>query len=108
MMKQCDQAAQIVAVLHDVLEDSSVTLAELRAGGYPDEICEAVDCLTRRPGEAYDAMIARVARNPLARKVKLADLEDNMDPRRRVPGPGEEQRQVKYREAQARLMGVGL
>src|SRR5690348_14451397 len=84
MLKQVDETAQMVAVLHDVLEDTAVTLADLRAAGFNAEICEAVDCLTRRPDETYEAMIVRVAANPLARRVKLADLEDNMDPRRQI------------------------
>ena len=106
MMRQPDVTAQIVAVLHDVIEDTPFTLDDLRAAGFSAEICEAVDCLTRRPGETYPSMISRVAANPLARRVKLADLEDNMDPRRRVDGEREEQHQLRYREAQARLMAA--
>jgi (p)ppGpp synthase/HD superfamily hydrolase len=105
MMKQTDDPARIAGVLHDVVEDSSVTLADLRAAGFSDEVCDAVDCLTRRPTESYDEMISRVALNPLARSVKLADLEDNMDPSRRLDGEQEAQRQLKYREARARLSG---
>jgi hypothetical protein len=43
---------------------------------------QAVDCLTRREEESYDDRVARAAANPIARRVKLADLEDNMDVRR--------------------------
>jgi (p)ppGpp synthase/HD superfamily hydrolase len=106
MLRQETETAQIVAVLHDVLEDTSVTMENLRAAGFSSEICEAVDALTRRPGEAYDAMISRVAANPLARVVKLADLEDNMDPRRRVDGEREVQRQIVYDQARARLLSA--
>jgi (p)ppGpp synthase/HD superfamily hydrolase len=106
MLRQETEAAQMVAVLHDVLEDTSVTLDGLRAAGFTPEICEAVDALTRRPGEPYDVMISRVAANPLARAVKIADLEDNMDPRRRLEGERELQRQVVYSQARARLLSA--
>jgi len=106
MLRLEDPAAQIVAVLHDVVEDTPVTLADLRAEGYSGEICDAVDCLTRRPGEAYEAFISRAAANPLSRRVKLADLEDNMDPRRRIDGEREALRQVCYGEARARLLAT--
>jgi len=105
MLSQSDETARIVAVLHDSLEDTSVTLADLRAAGYSDEICEAVNCLTRRPGEQYEDMITRVASNPLARRVKLADLEDNLDPKRQVPADSAaEKRRAKYAAARDRLL----
>ena len=71
----------IVALLHDVLEDSSATWAELKAM-FPMEIVEAVSCLTHLKEEKYKDYIANIARNPLARAVKIADLEDNMDLKR--------------------------
>ena len=73
---------RIAAVLHDVVEDTDWTLDGLRAEGFPEEVVQAVDCLTRREGESYDDRVARAAANPIARRVKLADLEDNMDARR--------------------------
>mgnify|MGYP003805835629 FL=1 len=73
---------RIVAVLHDVIEDSAYSLEELSNMGYPPEIIAALDCLSRRENESYDAFIARVKTNPLARKVKRTDLEDNMDKKR--------------------------
>ena len=68
---------QIVAALHDVVEDSDITLEELRPYFPPYEM-DAVDCLTRRGGEAYDVYIARLLRNSRAALVKLADLDDNI------------------------------
>jgi hypothetical protein len=106
MLSQNDETARIVAVLHDSLEDTSVTLADLRGAGFSDEICEAVDCLTRRPKEQYDDMIARVAANPLARLVKLADLGDNMDPTRRLDGPEGAEHLAKYDAARKRLSEI--
>ena len=82
MMKMDSQAGMIAAMLHDVVEDSSVTLSDLRAEGFSEEVIAAVDHLTRREGEAYEIFINRLRHNPLAVKVKLADLEDNMDIRR--------------------------
>ena len=106
MLSQHDETARIVGVLHDSLEDTSVTLADLRAAGFSDEICEAVDCLTRRPGEPYEETIARVGANPLARRVKLADLEDNMDPKRRLEGAEEAEHLAKYEAAWKRLSEI--
>lgn len=71
--------AQIVAVLHDVVEDTTITLDELRAVGFSAQIVEALDCVTRRETESYSEFIERSQSNELARIVKLADLEDNMD-----------------------------
>jgi (p)ppGpp synthase/HD superfamily hydrolase len=101
MLGQNDPVARMVAALHDVVEDSPTTFDDLRATGYSAEIVAAVDALTRRPEESYDEMISRVAANPLARRVKLADLEDNMSQSRRLPG--DHDRQQRYAVAHARL-----
>ncbi len=76
------EQAQIVGVLHDLVEDTSYTLDDLRAMGYTEPIVQAVDGLTRRPDETYEQFVERASANPLARRVKRADLEDNMDIRR--------------------------
>lgn len=105
MLRQEDETARIVAVLHDVLEDTPVTLADLQTAGYDEQVCEAVDCLTRRTAEAYEDMIERVAMSPLARQVKLADLADNMDPKRQVPADAAvANRHARYAAARARLL----
>jgi (p)ppGpp synthase/HD superfamily hydrolase len=72
----------MAAVLHDVVEDSAWTLDDLRARGFSGEVLAAVDALTKREGEDYEAFVARAAAHPVARRVKIADLEDNMDVRR--------------------------
>lgn len=82
MQQMSTTEEQIVALLHDVVEDSPWTLDALRAEGFSEEVVAAVDSLTRREGETYDDFIKRGATNPLARRVKLADIEDNMDIRR--------------------------
>jgi len=82
MIRMDGDAERIVAVLHDVIEDSALTLDDLKQAGFSDLILEAVDCLTRREGEDYEAYVERSSRSPLARNVKIADLEDNMNLRR--------------------------
>ena len=82
MLRMTTEAEMMAAVLHDVVEDTGWTLDGLRREGFPEEVVEAVDCLTRKEGETYDAFISRAGRNDLARRVKLADLEDNMDVKR--------------------------
>lgn len=88
MLRLDGEQAQIVGVLHDLVEDTSYTFADLRAMGYAEELVQALDCLTRRSTESYEEFIERASANPLARRVKRADLEDNMDIRR-LPAIGE-------------------
>jgi len=76
------EAEMIAAVLHDVVEDTPWTLDGLRGEGFSEETLAAIDSVTHRDGETYDDYLARAAANPIGRKVKLADLEDNMDLRR--------------------------
>lgn len=73
---------KMVAILHDVVEDTDWTFDDLRREGFSEELIAALDCVTKREGEAYEDFVKRSAANPLARRVKTADLEDNMDLRR--------------------------
>ena len=82
MLRMDSEAAMTAAVLHDVVEDTDWTLERLRGEGFSEEILEAVDCLTHREGESYEEFVERVRTNPIARQVKIADLEDNMNIRR--------------------------
>lgn len=92
--------ARIVAVLHDVVEDTPTTLDDLRALGYSEAIVTAVDHLTRRDDETYEQFIERIKPHPLARHVKLADLMDNMDLRRIDHlGEGDLERLRRYQAA---------
>jgi len=104
MMRARGYAEQIVAVLHDTVEDTSLTLARLQEAGFPREVVAAVDALTKREGEEYASSIERVAGNPLAARVKLLDLYDNIDVTR-LPelGEWELQRTAKYHRAILRL-----
>jgi hypothetical protein len=96
---------RIVALLHDVAEDAGwAALEEL--GELPAPIAAALDALTHRAGETYSAYLGRVAAVPLARRVKVADLRDNLDPNRiRNPGPADVARSLRYRSALEFLLG---
>ena len=108
VMEQCEtDTDKIVALLHDVMEDTPYTLEDLRQEGFSEEVLEALLCLTHREGESYMAYIGRVCENPLAARVKYADLQDNMD-LRRIPEPTERDfaRLEKYKGAKARIEKV--
>ena len=100
MLRMDSEAAMMAAVLHDVVEDSDWTLERLREQGFAEEVIEAVACLTHRDGESYEEFVERLKANPLARRVKIADLEDNMNVLRigRL-GPKDLQRLEKYHRA---------
>ena len=77
-----DEISCAAALLHDIVEDTPCTVDDLRAQGFPDAVCDAVALLTHRDGEAYLDYVRRVKENPVAAKVKLADLRHNSDPTR--------------------------
>jgi len=79
MLRMATEQERIAAVLHDVVEDSAVTLDDLRTEGFSKEIVAAVDALTKRPGETRLDAAARAADDPIAINVKLADNAENMD-----------------------------
>jgi (p)ppGpp synthase/HD superfamily hydrolase len=79
MMQMETELEMITAVLHDVVEDSAITLADLRACGFPEEVLTAVFLLTHEDEIPYDEYIMALKGNPLARRIKLVDLEHNMD-----------------------------
>lgn len=91
---------RIVAVLHDVVEDTPWTLDQLRAEGFSPAVLAGLDAVTRRDGETYEEFVLRAARDPIGREVKRADLVDNLD-LGRIAEPTERDRQrvAKYRHA---------
>jgi len=103
-----DETARIVAVLHDILEDTDTTEDELRACGVDDEIIDAVRVLTHRKHVSNDDYLQAIAKHPLARRVKLADLADNSDPVRlaRLPEETRTRLESKYRYAIEQLSKV--
>jgi hypothetical protein len=96
---------QIVAVLHDVVEDSDWTLAQLAAEGFPAAIVTAIECLTRRAEETYDQFLDRVLTSDLATRIKRYDLEDNMTlTRLKSLSEKDLQRLQRYHQAHQRIM----
>lgn len=79
---------RILALLHDLIEDTEVTLSALESIGFSGEVISGLEALTRKPGETRMQAARRIKKNPLARAVKLADLKDNMD-LSRISEPGE-------------------
>ena len=77
---------KMAAVLHDTVEDTAITFEDLREAGFPTEVLEAVQALTKKKGENRLEAAHRAAANPIALMVKLADVSDNMD-LGRLPNP---------------------
>jgi hypothetical protein len=99
-----DRDERIVALLHDVVEDTPITLAWLAREGFPERVLCALDALTKREGEDYATFIERVAEDRLATRVKLLDLAHNGDlTRLPAPTPADHERVRKYAAAAARL-----
>ncbi len=80
-----DEVTTVTALLHDVVEDTEITLDDLRDMGFPAEAIEAIGLLTRREGVPYLTYVEAIRGNPTARKVKLADLKHNTDRTRLGP-----------------------
>lgn len=95
---------QIVAVLHDIVEDTSITLDDLEKLGFSERVLDAIRAITHDPSMPYSEYIEIVKQNPIARRVKIADLLDNMDIRR-LPEvtQADLMRLAKYREAWKQL-----
>ncbi|TCT25147.1 HD domain-containing protein [Thermomonas haemolytica] len=79
MFRVATDEQRMAAVLHDIVEDTSVTFEDLEAQGFPAPVVEAVRALTKLPGESRLAAAERAAANPIALAVKLADNAENMD-----------------------------
>jgi (p)ppGpp synthase/HD superfamily hydrolase len=79
MLRMTSAHERMAAVLHDVVEDTPVSLAQLVAEGFAPEVVAAVDALTKRAGESRIDAAHRAAADPVARQVKLADNAENMD-----------------------------
>lgn len=104
MARMHTEIERMVAMLHDVVEDTNVTPKELEQRGYPPEVVSAVEVLSHRLDEPYDKYVERVAGCDLARRVKLADLEDNMQlDRLQQLRPNDRVRLSKYQKAWLRL-----
>ncbi|SHO59172.1 GTP pyrophosphokinase [Vibrio quintilis] len=95
---------RIVAVLHDVIEDSDMSLSEIKCCGFSDEITEALDCLSRKQAESYDDFIDRILTNKLACIIKIEDIKDNLNVTRLNKLQEKDLKRIyKYHQALGRL-----
>jgi (p)ppGpp synthase/HD superfamily hydrolase len=107
MLRMVGDTERIVAVLHDVVEDSTVTLDDLREADFSDEVIKAVEALTKRPGETRLQAAQRAACHPIACAVKLADNADNMDLSRIAsPTDKDHARLAQYRAVRELLLAA--
>ena len=77
-----DEISTVCALLHDVVEDTAYTLEDLQTLGFPEEVIEVLALLTHDKPVPYMVYVREIAKNTVARKVKLADLANNTDPKR--------------------------
>lgn len=97
-----DEMSTVCALLHDVVEDTEYTLEDLSQMGFPCEVTEALALLTHDPAVPYMDYVREIATNPIAKKVKLADLAHNSDLSRMNESEITEyvlQRNEKYKKA---------
>lgn len=99
------ETARAAALLHDLLEDTAITVAAMYSAGLPDKVIAAAQALTHKKDEPYMTYIHRVKKNPIARLVKWADLQHNQD-RSRLPAitESDEKRFEKYAAAERELL----
>lgn len=76
------ETEKICGLLHDIVEDTEWTFDKLKQEGFSDKIVSVIKCITKRNGEIYMDFIKRVSKNPIATRIKINDLEDNMDIKR--------------------------
>lgn len=102
-----DEATTCVALLHDVVEDTDITFDDLINEGFTDEIIEALKLMTHDDSVPYMDYVENLKHNPIARKVKLADLKHNSDPTRLdIIDEKAQKRNEKYQNAIRLLMNV--
>lgn len=105
MLRVAPGAQQIVAVLHDVVEDSDVTFEDLEREGFSAEVISGLRAVTKVAGESYKDFVARAALDPVGKAVKLADLMENSDLSRIAePSQKDLERVEKYGRAIRYLM----
>jgi len=93
-------AAKMVALLHDVIEDTCWSMTDLRKAGFCNRVLDAVDAITKRDDETHDAYLGRVKTNELALVVKLADIAHNESRIDSIPYPATKDRlRNKYEDA---------
>ena len=109
MLRVQSNSERIVAVLHDVVEDTSVTLAQLGEAGFTSEILEAITALTKLLSETRMAAATRACKNKIALAVKLADNAENMDLGRIAdPTKADYERVEEYKVVRALLLAANV
>jgi (p)ppGpp synthase/HD superfamily hydrolase len=99
-----EEKTTVVALLHDVVEDTDLSLEDLLEEGFPADVVEAIGLMTHAKGVDYMDYVQEIKKNPLARIVKMADLRHNSDPTRlRDPNEKILEKRRTYREALAFL-----
>jgi (p)ppGpp synthase/HD superfamily hydrolase len=99
---------RMAAALHDVVEDTPLTFDDLAREGFPAAVIDAVRALTKQPGESRIDAAHRAAANPVARRVKLADVGDNMDLSRIASPTGKDYARLReYEQVRAILLAAG-
>ena len=98
--QMADENTTIVALLHDVIEDTEYTLDDLRKFGFAEDVLSAISLMTHADDVTYMEYVAKIKTNPIAKAVKLADLKHNSDLSRldRITQTDEE-RAKKYKQA---------
>lgn len=109
MLRVSGDHERMAAVLHDVVEDTSVSLERIIEEGFPPEVVAAVQALTKQSGESRLQAAVRAAANPIAKVVKLADNAENMD-LSRIPNPDEKDRARlrEYEQVRALLLAPNV
>lgn len=98
---------KVVAVLHDIIEDTEVDIDDLILLDFDEDIIEAIDILTKKKRQTYTDYIHLVGTNKLAREVKIADLKHNMDlDRLKEVTDKDKERYVKYKNAHGYLVYI--
>lgn len=82
MLKCKDDEERILALIHDVLEDTDCPFSTFTNNSFPSKISTALIAITKTDTETYKEYIERVAKNDLAKRVKILDIKDNLDPER--------------------------
>lgn len=105
MVSVSDQGdyAMVVALLHDVVEDTDISLDDLKAMGFDGLVVDAVDHLTKRQGEKYTDFIERARKHDMARIVKIADINDNLEDQSALEPEEAEFLRKRYEKALKRL-----
>lgn len=100
-----DNSRRIVGILHDVIEDTKYEMSDLSDLGFDVEIRDAVQAITKLDGDVYEDYLSRVNANAIARDVKLADIQDNMQRLDNLPEADRTRLTEKYQKAR-RVLGA--